>query len=308
LQTGQQQFTHQENLDKIEADKQTAIAAAKTDQEKQAAIEEADNRKLRLQSDLESQQPQTDEAKLAADLKAGRISQDAFDAAMARKTYIAPSKPADIMSPGAIKTDQDKAPEINEWKQHGGLDAVKAITQVNKAINILQTKGGTGFMAGLAQENLPPSLATLANPDGTIAQDAMKETVQLSLRPILGAQFTQQEGEALMARAFNVNLSPQENVRRAKLILDQITDIAQNKQAEAEWWDTHGSTMQGYSPKPLNFQALKGMFQEEQKPGEGGAAAAPAAAAPAEDYKEGDVVSSPGQPDLVLRNGQWVPK
>jgi hypothetical protein len=29
-------------------------------------------------------------------------------------------------------------------------------------------------------------------------------------------------------------------------------------------------------------------------------------AAPAEDYKEGDIVSSPGQPDLVLKGGKWV--
>lgn len=48
----------------------------------------------------------------------------------------------------------------------------------------------------------------------------------------------------------------------------------------------------------------------EYKPITGGMdtpAASDTAAGGGNEYKEGDIVSSPGQPDLILKNGQWVP-
>jgi hypothetical protein len=157
-------------------------------------------------------------------------------------------KPADFMSPGEIKTDQDKAAEINEWKSSGGPSAVKAITQVNKALELLQGGNITGFRQGLIDKTLPSWASSLLNPDGTtIAKSAIRETVAQTLRQTLSAQFTQQEGENLLDRAFDTSLDETENIRRAKLLLDQVTQIAINKQAEADYWDKNGSTMRGYA-------------------------------------------------------------
>jgi hypothetical protein len=187
------------------------------------------------------------------DIKAWPILQDPANAAKyamvdGKPELIDPvQKPADFMSPGEIKTDQDAATEINEWKTTGGPNAIKAMTQVNKALDLLRNNNITGFRQGIIDKTLPSYLSALYNPDGTIAKSAIRETIAQTLRETLGAQFTQQEGENLMERAFDSSLDESENIRRAQLLLDQVNQIAINKQSRAEWWDKHQSSMRGYT-------------------------------------------------------------
>jgi hypothetical protein len=170
-----------------------------------------------------------------------------MEAAFAKATDISKKfSPAESVTPGQKKMDEDFAPQVTEWKTSGAPNAVKALTQVQQALATLdeskdQTFGTTGVI-GL----LPEFAQTLINEKGLTARDAIYETVQQTLRQALGAQFTQQEGQALMARAFDPRLGEQENIRRAKLLMEQVAITAQNKMMMVDYWDANNGTLSGY--------------------------------------------------------------
>jgi hypothetical protein len=215
--------------------------------------------------------------------------------------------PADAFTPGQKAVDEKFAPEVLDWDTAGGANATKALTQVNQAIDILQTKGPTGVLAGIADQTLPEWMSKWANPDATVARDAIRETVQQTLRATLGAQFTQQEGEGLMNRAFDINLDPKENIRRGRLLLDQIKTIATNKQAMVDYFKKNGS-LQGYAGPAVDLNSLVNIDLGDKKEppadttGTGGAPAFD----PAQD-QEGDTGTDDAGKKWVVRNGAWVP-
>jgi hypothetical protein len=194
----------------------------------------------------------------------------------------APSTPGQISSktneikPGApsagtAAANTEASKQILEFNQAGGPNAQKAITQVGKTLDLLQHATGaggliniTGIPAAAIQEIGGDTFSKFVNPQGHIAQDAIRETVQTTLRQVLGAQFTQQEGEALMARAFDIAQTPQENIRRAKILLAQVGGIAKNKQSMADWYNTHHNDISGWTPP-----------QTDTSGGEGSGAATP---------------------------------
>jgi len=233
LQEDRQEAERLAAIAKVEADKEAASTAAKT----------------------EAAKPQTDTARIEADFQAGRISQAERDDALKKANYVAPAKPGDLFTPGQAAYDTQAAKEILDWNQAGGGAAAKAVEQVQKALDLLNANpskytGITGA-AGLIPDALKPYL----NPNGQIAQDAIRETVQTTLRQVLGSQFTQQEGEALMNRAFNDRLDPTENARRAGMLMEQVKQIAVAKQAMAEHWAKWG-TLSNYAGPVANARAV----------------------------------------------------
>lgn len=212
-----------------------------------------------------AEQPATGTGKAMAEYQRGTYgpvgSPEAIvrrDAEIRQGTFIQPTPMSTLFTPGQAATDTDFAKTANEWKQSGGANAVKSITQVNKAIDILKTSGPTGLWAGIQDQVLPDSVKAWVNPDANTARAAIRETVQSTLRQVLGAQFTETEGQDLMNRAFDISVAPAENLRRAKLVLDQVTSIAANKQAMVDYFDKKGSLV-GYTGPQLDIGALSGL-------------------------------------------------
>lgn len=298
--------THQVGTAKTLAETQSAeqqrqeAAASAEQQRKEAATAAAEERK-RLAT------PSSEDAKIYDDWENGQFGDPqspaaiaARDAAIAEAHHHDPLKPGDMLSPGEAEIDKKFAPEVLDWKTVGGPNAVKATTQTRKAIELLQTKPGiTGFSAAVADLDPTGVFSKWYNPDGTVARDAIRETVQMTLRPILGAQFTQQEGEALMNRAFDINLGPEENIRRAKLVLEQVEGIAANKQAMVDYFDQN-RTLKGFAGGPADYNALKTLFTEDEQAGGGGGGGG-------EEYQEGEIVEDDKGNKMILQNGQWVP-
>jgi len=61
----------------------------------------------------------------------------------------------------------------------------------------------------------------------------------------LGPQFTEKEGERLIARAYNPRLSEKENVKRVRRLIDQIKSAAKAKGDAADYFEKNG-TLAGY--------------------------------------------------------------
>ena len=146
------------------------------------------------------------------------------------------------LTEGQKAIDKSFSKEYGDFVLKGGFaDVQKGLRQLDEAINILETEGGTGAFVG----NLPDSLAAIVNKSGLKAQELVSEVVQRNLRLILGAQFTEKEGERLINRAFNPRLSEEENIKRVKRLADSIKRAAEQKRKSAEYFEKFG-TLKGF--------------------------------------------------------------
>ena len=90
------------------------------------------------------------------------------------------------------------------------------------------------------------------------ARQNAERVIQEGLRPILGAQFTQQEGENFLKRAFDPNLGPDINARRLSLVLEQMKVAAKQAQALSDYVEANGTAIgfKGVIPSRAQFEAV----------------------------------------------------
>ena len=296
-----QAFTHGEG----EATRAASAAEAEKTRQAQIALETqretADAKAAALKREQELQDPTTASGKVMRDFNAGIYgdpstpeAQQRRDQEIQKATYIAPVNPALRFTPGQAEADKKFATDALDWKQSGGPNVQKTATQLGMAIDILGKPGvigPSGTLVGLGNQVLPDVAMKWLNPDGTIARDAVRESVQQTLRQTLGAQFTEKEGTDLMNRAFDPALKPEENIRRAKLILAQVGGIAQQKQAMVDYFDKNG-TLVGYQGPQIDTSALTNLFVDPNHPGGGGGGGA------------GATTGNPAVDDLVKKYTQ----
>jgi len=135
--------------------------------------------------------------------------------------------------------------EYLDFTQGGAADANKALTELKDVLD--QLKGG-GQLTGPVLGALPNFVKARTNPGAMAAQETVESTVQRSLRVILGAQFTEKEGERLIARAYNPSLSEAENAIRVQRLFDQLKQGFENKAAAARYYEENG-TLRGFKGK-----------------------------------------------------------
>jgi hypothetical protein len=157
------------------------------------------------------------------------------------------------LSPGERKRDERAAEDIYQWESGGGQDMVAQIAQLKPVIADLEAgKPITGI--GVAVQ--PDLLLAMTNPKALQNREAVEEVVQRNLKAILGAQFTEREGERLISRAFNPKLPPAENAKRVRRLFMQMETAAQQKQAMADYFNENGTLkgFQGKMPSVRDFE------------------------------------------------------
>lgn len=155
---------------------------------------------------------------------------------------------------GQTEVDKKFAEKWLEWNNSGGADTAAQIAGLNNSIGLLETSIESGEpITGKARDLLPESVRAFINPEGVISEEGIKEVAQRSLRVVLGAQFTAKEGEALLNRTFNKLLGPKENLRRAKLLLGKMQQIAQSTQAMSDYYSANGMSLAGYRGATIPF-------------------------------------------------------
>jgi hypothetical protein len=152
------------------------------------------------------------------------------------------------LTPAQEAIDKKFADGYLEWQSGGGADAAANIAQISTVLEQLeQGKPLTGPMIGVQ----PDLLLNLTNPTAANAKEQVQEVVLRNLRVVLGAQFTAAEGNQLISRAFNPNLTPQQNAARLRKLYQQMSVAAQQKQAMSEYYEANG-TLKGYKGKQPN--------------------------------------------------------
>ena len=94
----------------------------------------------------------------------------------------------------------------------------------------------------------PTSVLNFVNPKAVSTQERVAEVVQRSLRAILGAQFTENEGVRLIARAYNPSQPESENKIRVQRLLTQLKEAYKAKQSASAYFQKHG-TLEGWQGK-----------------------------------------------------------
>lgn len=172
-------------------------------------------------------------------------------------------------TPGRKKADEAFGEEYATFRAGGGYaDAVKQMEQLDDVLTELESgKNLTGPLTG----SVPDSVLKFTNPEAISAREKVEEVVQRNLRLILGAQFTEKEGERLIKRAYNPNLSEAENAQRVRRLLGQMRTALQAKQDAADYFEQNG-TLTGWRGKRYSFsdfaKAIEGKGQKGTSTGE----------------------------------------
>lgn len=173
----------------------------------------------------------------------------------------------EIPKKAAEAVDRAYAPDYVEFVQTGASDAAKALEELGMARDQLRgyyideqgqkrpIKGGkkdslTGPLVGTLS-NLPwigKTVQDVAFPASSDVQETVEYTVQRSLRPILGSQFTKEEGERLIARVYNPRLEEEVNADRLDRLIKQLERAYQEKIKAAQFYEQNG-TLRGFTGK-----------------------------------------------------------
>jgi hypothetical protein len=166
-------------------------------------------------------------------------------------------------SPGQKRLDEMYAEEYYNWTSGGGADTMANIASIGTVLGQIERGDRlTGPTIGLA----PDWVNALTNPEALDAKQRVEEVVQRNLRVLLGAQFTEREGERLIARAFDARLGAKENAARLRKLMTQMSTAAEQKERMSRYFEENG-TLTGYrGPRPsVNdfYSAISGVRMGE---------------------------------------------
>ncbi|MDD5189445.1 MAG: hypothetical protein PHE50_00200 [Dehalococcoidales bacterium] len=175
------------------------------------------------------------------------IQYDIYGREIGRRAIGPGEKAVPAQTKGQNAVDEAFGKEYADFKASGGYaDIEKQLSQLRDASTALgdKKKKLTGPLIG----NLPESINKAINPDTIAVRDSIYDSAQRNLRLVLGPQFTQKEGEALLARTFDPALPQIENKKRVDRLIKQIETAAKAKQEAADYFEANG-TLVGFKGK-----------------------------------------------------------
>jgi hypothetical protein len=187
------------------------------------------------------------------------------------------------MGLGAKKYHEAMGTATSTWLLGGRANALKNISQLEETLSVLESdKKVVGGLIGFT----PDAVLALFNQDAIAAKENVQQVVSESLKDILGAQFTEKEGERLMARAYNPKLDAEENAKKVYRLLKQLKIAADTKDQMAKYFQDNNFSMEGWNffenspPSRQDFYYALNDKSLDPAPEEIAPAQAPAPAAP----------------------------
>lgn len=142
-------------------------------------------------------------------------------------------------SEGQKALDKDFAKDYNDWTSGGAKSARSEINKLTSVVKDLKDKKvTTGGLTGLFPDQMTSDKVLSARAD-------VQSTVMNSLRAILGAQFTEKEGERIIKNTWNEADSTENNVARLERLVSDLTNQATDKDTKARYYEQYG-TLSGY--------------------------------------------------------------
>lgn len=164
------------------------------------------------------------------------------------------SNPADIdLSVVEKGIDQEFSKIAVDYTTKGQAQIEANLENLIEKINIL--KEGEINVSGPGIGLLPDSAKGIFFPKAASFIGDIRDIVFQSLREKLGAQFTEREGDRLVAAAFNSYLDEDLNIARLERLYTTIVEAAKAKE-EAISYFNENRTLKGYKSKVLDFNSI----------------------------------------------------
>ena len=148
------------------------------------------------------------------------------------------------LSKGEEARDKAFGKEYVDFVAKGGFaDAEKQLSQLQLVQDALIS--GDKNLTGPILGQLSDTVTAFTNPEALDMRELVEEVVQRNLRLVLGAQFTEREGERLIARAYNPKLKEEVNAKRVARLAGAMKSALAAKRKAAAYFEEHG-TLRGY--------------------------------------------------------------
>ena len=148
------------------------------------------------------------------------------------------------LSPAQKQIDLDFGKQYSK-QIVGGLQADfdANVEKLESVLSKLQTSDSfTGPYIG----SIPQNIKEITHPKAADAQELVEGVVQRQLRIILGAQFTEKEGERLIKRAYNPRLDEAENIKRLTRLINSMKKARKAQLAASKYFQENNGTLKGY--------------------------------------------------------------
>jgi hypothetical protein len=144
------------------------------------------------------------------------------------------------LTDGQKALDKDFAKDHNEWTSGGSKVARSEISKLRGVVQRL-TSGqvSTGGMTGVLGDRFTSDNVLGARAD-------VQSTVMNSLRAILGAQFTEKEGERIIRNTWNEADSTANNVTRLERLIGDLENRANDKDEKSRYYEQNRGSLAGY--------------------------------------------------------------
>lgn len=158
----------------------------------------------------------------------------------------------------AKQVDMKFAPDYVEFTTGLGNDAVRQIANLRGVVKKLRDKVDTGRGANLTGPGIglmPDAVKAIMSPEAADAQRQVEEIIQRGMRAILGAQFTEKEGERLISRSYNPYLGEKLNLVTLERLLTQMEKGYEQKMSAVDWFRNQGTLLgwKGQLPSLSDF-------------------------------------------------------
>jgi len=152
----------------------------------------------------------------------------------------------DVLTDAQIKSDEEFGKwYTNEWLVKGGGSTEATYLESLKGVRdtLVDAEKSGESITGVSQGVLTkfPMAQAFFNPEGAVVQDRIAGVAQLSLKAILGGQFSEREGELLIQRAYNPLLSEAENIERLTQLINRIEKAEKAKQSIVKYYEENDS-------------------------------------------------------------------
>ena len=154
------------------------------------------------------------------------------------------------LTEGEKSRDRKFADQLVEFNLPDINKGLEQLTEASEALSKSNTL--TGPIVSL----MPNFVGDRVNPKAAEVREAVEEVVQRNLRLVLGAQFTEKEGERLISRAYNPTLDEAENKKRVERLIKSIRDAAQEKLNMKSYFEKNG-TLKGYDSNQPSIESIE---------------------------------------------------
>ena len=151
------------------------------------------------------------------------------------------------LTPGQAKADEAWGKDYASWVNEGGAEGLRAkLRRIAALQKELLDPASPDTLSGPLIGRAPEIVRQGLNERGLTLENDARALVTATLRQILGAQFTEKEGERIFNQSFNPRLSEEANAHNLKRIMGENLSNAAGRIAAASYYEKNG-TLQGFT-------------------------------------------------------------